>query len=150
MDSPLTFSPCGIPLPLTFAPFRTPSPIAFTPCRSLDFNDDEVESEMTPEVKKGFRQLFNGEDSGFGTDDENLSPEYDELLELSPLNFNTLLNPDSSSNIMTRREKGNSFTRQLISGKRPRDEEDDSPIPSSKSQRKGEAVFTKSLTFGVS
>ncbi|XP_021372966.1 M-phase inducer phosphatase-like [Mizuhopecten yessoensis] len=129
------------------------SPLTFTPCRSLDFNADEVKSLMTPEVKKDLRQLFDDEDSGLGMDDKMLAPENGRSDELS-FNLTAILNlTDFSKEKLQIRnnnlhQQGSSSKRSLFTGKRQRDEDDDSPTPSSKLQRRGEAVFRRTLSFG--
>ncbi|XP_033757310.1 M-phase inducer phosphatase-like [Pecten maximus] len=131
------------------------SPLTFTPCRSLDFDADELKSLMTPEVKKDLRHLFDDEDSGLGMDDGRLSPESDQLSELLPFKLTSILSFSDYSNekFQTRKKQihkpDTGFIRSQLSGKRPRDEDDDSSTRSSKSQRRGEAVFTRrSLSFG--
>ncbi|XP_060066571.1 cdc25-like protein phosphatase twine [Ylistrum balloti] len=126
------------------------SPLTLTPCRILDFDADVVTCLMTPEVKKDFRCLFDDEDSGLGMDDGAVSPERHTSTELSPFNLKTILNLTDFSNEKVKKsphQKRTEFTRSLFSCKRQREEDDEDSVPSSKSQRRGDAVFRRSLSF---
>ncbi|XP_069141028.1 M-phase inducer phosphatase-like [Argopecten irradians] len=115
------------------------SPLTFTPRRSLDFDEDEVKSLMTPEVKKNICQLFDDEDSGLGMDDG--SPVHYKIS--TRLDFSNVFASPSTSQVII----FNCFRRSLFSGKRRRDDDKDCLSTPSKLQRRDEPVSRGSSSF---
>ncbi|XP_060064562.1 M-phase inducer phosphatase-like [Ylistrum balloti] len=119
------------------------STLILTPCRSLDFDDEEVKSLMTPEVKKDLRHLFDDDDSGLGIDD-HLSPSADFKVS-TRLDFSNVF-ATPGKHIIKRNDT--EIKRSLFSGKRFRDEADDFLTPSPKAQKKNDGVFSRTMSCG--
>ncbi|XP_021357838.1 M-phase inducer phosphatase-like [Mizuhopecten yessoensis] len=113
------------------------SPLTFTPWRNLDFDDDEIKSLMTPEVKKNLRQLFDDEDSGLGMDDGVFGSPIDYKVS-TRLDFSNVFD----SPVQAANGRDTSFRRSLLSDKRPRDDDEDSCSPPPKSQRRDERALS--------
>ncbi|XP_021357822.1 M-phase inducer phosphatase-like [Mizuhopecten yessoensis] len=126
------------------------SSLTFTPCRNLDFDDDEVKSLMIPEVKKNLCQLFDDEDSGLGMDDDVFGSPTDYKLS-TRLDFSSVFDSPVQEKVANEKlanGRDTSFRRSLLSGKRPRDDDEDSCSPPPKSQRRGDGVSRRALSFG--
>ncbi|XP_069139237.1 M-phase inducer phosphatase-like [Argopecten irradians] len=122
------------------------SPLTFTPRRSLDFDEDEVKSLMTPEVRKNICQLFDDhdEDSGLGMDDGFESPVH--YTVSTRLDFSNAFAYPSTSQIADENDRS-CFRRSLFSGKRRRDEDEDFLSTPSKLQRRDESMSRGSTSF---
>ncbi|XP_069141000.1 M-phase inducer phosphatase-like [Argopecten irradians] len=100
------------------------STLTLTPCRSLHFNDEEVTSILTPEVKRNLCQLFDDEDSGLGMDD-NANPSAD-VKVTTRLDFGNVFASPSPN---TRSANHVGVKRSIFSGKRHRDDDSAAPSP---------------------